>query len=1168
MNDEPSSVQGPMHHNELSGTANAPVVQARDVHGDVVVTHTSTSTAADPLHQALLDATVLLSTVHGDVRGVRVAPGRVLTVAAALGLGLGDGFALVTVLESDGVYAAVRSGAPPAALRVEAGTELGSPVLDRRTGGVCGLVGPSGDLLVVPELPDLPRRNDAWLDLLDPAQLTAGGWRHVGPVLREYLEAVCAADEEHQYDWARLVAPPLSKVYLRRHVTPRHGDEWDEHTAPERIVAEELVARFEGAQVVAEPGAGKSSLVRRIAAVAARRWLEEGVGDFVPIPVTADSLVRNSSLPEALADGILRGPSFTLNRHRLVELFSGDPVPGVQWLVLVDGLDEVLDPGARAAVARRVEAHRRRSTHRFLVTSRPLHEREMRILLDPRTTPTYVLQRFSEPELLEFVRRWLSEEGHPEPVHGAVRFLAQVRRTKLRDLAHVPLIATMLCVLLTEDTAHGLPHNQTQLYRRFVTWQLTKVHEIDARARLLDRLAPRGPAAQRAADYLVENLEVLLQDIAHRRLFGQGASGVLDLAVRWNPGVAVWPEVVPDVLRLSGLVLQRGHAFAFRHQTIEEFLAAAALARAHPTPDTRKARRLLRPRRAWPWPDLAVIVFLAAQWAEDGGALHRSLRRLMRPWNRRRNLGFVAALVDHGVALPAAVVDRATGHLRRLVKGRLANNDWIRCAQWLHQIDPDRAVTVLQDVVRDPTRTEDRRFQALRFLNDVSPQDGVPVADVFIADPEVRRTARVAVSKMLFDNDPAVAAGMFGRLATTSAYEHLRLQGAVVVAEHDPDLGVDLLALLVGNTAVSETVRLAAARAALSCDRHRGVDLMCVLVETGARVTTREEAMSVVLGEDRQRLETLLDRLRVEAVPVVRLQAAQFLVAHLNRDPAVLGKVASDDTVPPGLRLEALLTDRRAMRADVLERIVTAFDREDTDKLVALEHLARLDRAAAVPHYQSLVADRTRSPVARLDVAMLASKHISHEQLVDLYEVIAVDAAVPAQYRLTAAHRAMAVAPLAGRNLMARLARDRAFDIEGRMVAAAKAGTAVEREVYPEIARDTRNPDDVRVLAAKKASRLGWLGNHALLRELVDSSDLGFPARLELIKELNYAEQTALLAKIADKGDTADTKLTAARELARLDQALGRDKLREMAADNDLPQAVQNQARAAAEGLE
>ncbi|MGW4114064.1 NACHT domain-containing protein [Actinosynnema sp. NPDC004786] len=1043
MNGQPSRSPEPMHHNEVLGTVNAPVVQARDVHGDVVVTHTSVSTAADPLHQALLDATVVLSGVQGDVRGVRVAPGQVLTLAAALGLG--DGLALVTVPRSDRVWAAVRSGAPPAALRVVAGAEPGSPVLDRRTGGVCGLVGPSGDLLVVPELPDLPRRNDAWLDLLDPPQLTAGGWRHAGPVLREYLEAVRAVDEEHEYDWARLAAPPLSKVYLRRHVTPRQGDEWDQHTAPERIVAEELVTRFEGVQVVAEPGAGKSSLVRRITAVAARRWLEDGVGDFVPVPVTAESLVHHRSLPEALADGILRGPSFTLDRNRLVELFGGDPVPGVRWLVLVDGLDEVLDPHARAAVVRRVEDHRRRSTHRFLVTSRPLHEREMRPLLALGATPTYVLRRFSETELLDFARRWLEGEGHPAPERGAVRFLAEVRRAKLRDLAHVPLVATMLCVLLTEDTGHRLPDSQAELYRRFVMWQLTKVHDVDARARLLDRLAPHGPAARRAADFLLENLEVLLQDIARRRLFEQDASRVLDLAIRWNPGVAVWPEVVPDVLRLSGLVVQRGHAFAFRHQTIEEFLAAAALARAYPAPDTRKARHLLRPRRAWPWPDLAVMVFLAARWVEDGSALHRPLRRLMRPWHRRRNLGFVAALVDHGVALRAAVVDRATGHLRRLVQGNLATADWLRCAQWLHQVNPDRAVTVLQDVVRDATRNPDRRFQALRFLIDVSPQDGVPVADVFVADPEVRRTARVAVSKMLFDSDPAVAAAMFGRLARASPHEHLRLQGAVVVAEHDPDRGVDLLAILAGNSAVPDTVRLAAARAALSCDPYRGIDLMCVLIETAAEVVTREEAMNVVRHENRQRLETLLDRLRAEAVPVVRLQAAQFLVTHLNRDHAVLEQLASDETVPAGLRLEALLTDPRAMRADLLERVVAAFNHEDTDKLAALEHLARIDRAAAVPYYQSFVADHTHSPVVRLDVARLAGKHIGHGQLTELYEVIAVDGTVPARHRLTAAFRALEAALLTVMDSVVRLSRSRACTIGHRTPAAVKAGTTAKR---------------------------------------------------------------------------------------------------------------------------
>jgi hypothetical protein len=263
--------------------------------------------------------------------------------------------------------------------------------------------------------------------------------------------------------------------------------------------------------------------------------------------------------------------------------------------------------------------------------------------------------------------------------------------------------------------------------------------------------------------------------------------------------------------------------------------------------------------------------------------------------------------------------------------------------------------------------------------------------------------------------------------------------------------------------------------------------------------------------------------------------------------------------------MEAMLTDRRAMRVNLVEQVVTAYGSADPDKMWALGYLAQLSGATAFPHYRALVADRKRPPAARLETAMLASRHVTREQLVDLYGIIAKDPSVPEEHRFTAAHKTFVVDRVAGTGLMGLLARDRGVGAENRMVAAAKAGKAVEREVYPQIARDAGQPRGLRLDAARRAGRLG---DRALLRDLAGGSDLDFQARLSLIGGLPRADRTSLLSKIADDpGEAPADRLAAAQELVLLDPGRGRARLLGMAADDGLPPDVQHQARAAAEGL-
>ena len=58
-----------------------------------------------------------------------------------------------------------------------------------------------------------------------------------------------------------------------------------------------------------------------------------------------------------------------------------NPVSGSRWLLIIDGLDEVVDEELRAKIIRAIRGHARADTpYRFVVTSRPLPEAELRLL--------------------------------------------------------------------------------------------------------------------------------------------------------------------------------------------------------------------------------------------------------------------------------------------------------------------------------------------------------------------------------------------------------------------------------------------------------------------------------------------------------------------------------------------------------------------------------------------------------------------------------------------------------------------------------------------------------------------------------------------------------------------------------------------------------------------
>lgn len=370
-----------------------------------------------------------------------------------------------------------------------------------------------------------------------------------------------------------------------------------------------------GVVILGDPGSGKSTLLRYLALCAAREGLAGGAAPPAP-PVPAERLRLPILVPLAAYDDWVRRNQSALSIHDFLPLYfdKWHSLPGLgpvfrrafdagRALVLLDGLDEVLDVAARRHVAGQARAliqHEIGRGNRFAVTSRIVGYREAPL---PGDLPHVTVLDFGPDEIETFSRKWCEAcevwlaEGRTEvalqrAAAEAKALLDEVRANpSVLRLAANPLLLTMLALL--RRAGGRLPDQRIRLYERYIDTLLDNNWENVRSDGARTREPERFPLAL-AQSYLME-LALWLQrhkpsGTARRRELEAALEGIALRHDGIEPLEATRKErqqaqeraalFLKDMRHFAGLLAERGQdAFGFLHLTFQEYFVGRALAR-------------------------------------------------------------------------------------------------------------------------------------------------------------------------------------------------------------------------------------------------------------------------------------------------------------------------------------------------------------------------------------------------------------------------------------------------------------------------------------------------------------------------------------------------------------------------------------------------------------
>lgn len=589
-----------------------------------------------------------------------------------------------------------------------------------------------------------------------------------GRFLERYVPAMA---EEHRYlklvgisGKETITRPPLKEVYVSLRVGSVQGGA--EAALDRSLTIAQALTRHGNLLILGEPGAGKSTLLDWLILVFCQEIPQpalQSMGDLLPIYLPLRSCADDERpLAELMADAAL----LPLSLPAPDSFFPGRLQAG-RCLVLLDGLDEVIDQVARDRVAEKIKRLvRAYPNNHYLVTCRTAGWEEG---LLPGDFTRLLIRDFDAADTHRFVAGWyravrtqevmarvgLSEEGRRRALADAERRADRDSQALidtlesnlgLSELARNPLILSLIA--LVHSRRRDLPQGRAKLYQECLDI-LLDVWDREDKELDVKGLSPNAK-------------ETVLSQVAydfHSRAVTESSSEQLEqliapLLPALNCNLAA-AEVLRQIEERSGILVERAlDRYVFAHRTLQEYLTAKVLAA---SPD--RYGEILTHLRDEPWRE---VILLYVGLIKDATPLVQAILR--HPDDEACNLLFLAGqcLVED-VRVDEAVRSDVVSALEQSFRETADPLGLERLGRTLAAIGGMDVVELFGRVLREGAAQQ--QVGAARALGRLGARTAHPetVGDQLVralaaGDSRLRRAAALALADLGWQGDAGLAA--------------------------------------------------------------------------------------------------------------------------------------------------------------------------------------------------------------------------------------------------------------------------------------------------------------------------------------------------------------------------------------------------------------------------